>query len=189
MNKNKHKHTRVHRLTLVVLMQMKVSVTSTVFTNLTCKLSKCVCGVSDRMPSRTLSFCLFYLSLCSLPKHYTCMGIYIPSIRCLVEGSDRWSEGSSIDHDSIEGSVLTSKDHLSRSIIRSLSFDDIEGSTISFDWLSFDIEHLSTSFNCCPSQTGGWLTWSTYNTNQDTVYIMTEYRESTDTSAPTVSGL
>ena len=30
---------------------------------------------------------------------------------------------------------------------------------------------IRTSFNCCPSQTGGWLTWSTYNTNQDIVYI------------------
>ncbi|KAF5775411.1 hypothetical protein HanXRQr2_Chr13g0611761 [Helianthus annuus] len=43
LNKYEHKHTRVHRLTQLVLMQMKVSVTSTMFTNLTCKLSKCVC--------------------------------------------------------------------------------------------------------------------------------------------------
>ncbi|KAM0059607.1 hypothetical protein Hdeb2414_s0005g00183251 [Helianthus debilis subsp. tardiflorus] len=48
------------------------------------------------------------------------------------------------------------------------------------------LQHLT---NCCPSQTGGWLTWSTYNTNQDIVYIMTEYRQSTDTSAPTNSPL
>ena len=35
---------------------------------------------------------------------------------------------------------------------------------------------IRTSFNCCPSQTGGWLTWSTYNTNQDIV----TYRPNTD---------
>ncbi|MFS7975583.1 hypothetical protein Hanom_Chr10g00882261 [Helianthus anomalus] len=51
MNKNKHKHTKVHRLTQLVLMQMKVSVTSTMFTNLTCKLSKCVCEFPGRMLS------------------------------------------------------------------------------------------------------------------------------------------
>ena len=74
-------------------------------------------------------------------------------------------------------------------IIRSISFDEIEGSTSSFDLLSFETVHLSTFTNCCPSQTGGWLTWSTYNTKQDIVYIVTEYRQSTDTSAPTNSPL
>ncbi|KAJ0480974.1 hypothetical protein HanIR_Chr13g0637561 [Helianthus annuus] len=49
-------------------------------------------------------------------------------------------------------------------IIRSISFDEIKGSTSSFDLLSFETVHLSTFTNCCPSQTGGWLTWSTYNT-------------------------
>ncbi|MFS7907164.1 hypothetical protein Hanom_Chr01g00068041 [Helianthus anomalus] len=43
MNKNKHKHTRIQRLTPLVLMRRKVPVTSTMFTTLTCKLSKCVC--------------------------------------------------------------------------------------------------------------------------------------------------
>ncbi|KAJ0913748.1 hypothetical protein HanPSC8_Chr06g0230871 [Helianthus annuus] len=48
---------------------------------------------------------------------------------------------------------------------------------------------IRTSFNCCPSQTGGWLTWSTYRTDMDIVYIQIEYRQSTDTSAPTNSPL
>ncbi|MFS7950731.1 hypothetical protein Hanom_Chr07g00586651 [Helianthus anomalus] len=144
MNKNKHKHTKIQRLTPLVLMRRKVPVTSTMFTNLTCKLSKCVCGYFGQNALKNS----LYLSVCaSLSFTLHCMGIYIPSNRCLVEGSDRWSEGSSIDHNSIEGSVWTSKDHPSRSIIRILSFDAIEGSTISFDWLSFDTKYLSTSFN------------------------------------------
>ncbi|MFS7975734.1 hypothetical protein Hanom_Chr10g00884211 [Helianthus anomalus] len=36
---------------------------------------------------------------------------------------------------------------------------------------------------------GGRLTWSTYRTDKDIVYIQTEYRQSTDTSAPTNSPL
>ncbi|MFS8012309.1 hypothetical protein Hanom_Chr14g01319311 [Helianthus anomalus] len=55
MNKNKHKHTRIHRLTQLVLIRRKVSVTSTMFTNLTCKLSRCVCVNLDRMLSTSIS--------------------------------------------------------------------------------------------------------------------------------------
>ncbi|KAJ0449314.1 hypothetical protein HanRHA438_Chr17g0837841 [Helianthus annuus] len=169
-------------------MQMKVSVTSTMFTNLTCKLSKCVCVVPDRKLSTYLSIS----RVCTIRTEltHTLHGYLYPAHDVWSEGSDRWSEGSSIDDNVIEGSAWTSKDHLSRSINRSLSFDAIEGSTISFDWLSFDTEHhLSTFTNCCPSQTGGWLTWSTYKTDKDIVYIVTEYRQSTDTSAPTNSPL
>ncbi|KAJ0495237.1 hypothetical protein HanIR_Chr12g0606651 [Helianthus annuus] len=82
----------------------------------------------------------------------------------------------------------------SKHIIRNISFETY------LSMRSKDPHHPSTSYpstqsifqhltNCCPSQTGGWLTWSTYNTNQDIVYIQTEYRQSTDTSAPTNSPL
>ncbi|KAJ0860907.1 putative leucine-rich repeat domain superfamily [Helianthus annuus] len=75
-----------------------------------------------------------------------------------------------------------------RSSLEDSSFEKLEGSTISFEQLSFKQSFDTIIFQhtiCCPSQTGGWLTWSTYNTKQDIVYIVTEYRQSTDTSAPT----
>ena len=147
-------------------------------------LKVCVCVF--RTECSQLSFCL---SVCICLSRYTAWVFIYPAYDVWSEGSDRWSEGSSIDDKAFEGSAGTSKDHLSRSIIRNISFDEIEGSTSSFDLLSFETVHLSTFTNCCPSQTGGWLTWSTYNTKQDIVYIVTEYRQSTDTSAPTNSPL
>ncbi|KAJ0813439.1 hypothetical protein HanPSC8_Chr17g0773431 [Helianthus annuus] len=87
--------------------------------------------------------CVFCLCA-SLSKTQHCMGIYIPSLACLIEGSDRWSEGSSIEDQVFERSSRTSKDYLSRSMIRTISFDEVEGSTLSFDLLSFDTAYLST---------------------------------------------
>ena len=47
---------------------------------------------------------------------------------------------------------------------------------------------IRTSFNCCPSQTGGWLTWSTYRTNKDIVLhrdrIQTKYRHKCTNKLP-----
>ncbi|KAJ0581575.1 hypothetical protein HanHA300_Chr04g0142601 [Helianthus annuus] len=100
LSKYKHKHTRVHRLTQLVLMQMKVSVTSTMFTNLTCKLSKCVCEFRTECSQSYLSeVCV--LSVC-LVNSTQCMGIYTHTQQVMSEGSDRWSEGSSIDDNMFE---------------------------------------------------------------------------------------
>ncbi|KAM0010752.1 hypothetical protein Hdeb2414_s0070g00772891 [Helianthus debilis subsp. tardiflorus] len=123
---------------------MKVPVTRTMFTNLTCKLSKCVC-VSDRMLSLSLGrFCLnVHLSINS--TH--CMGIYIPSTDVWSEGSDRWSEGSSIEYKAFEGSARTSKDELSRSIIRSISKHIFRGDRRIHIILRSLILRLRTSFN------------------------------------------
>ncbi|KAJ0950129.1 hypothetical protein HanRHA438_Chr01g0045991 [Helianthus annuus] len=43
------------------------------------------------------------------------MDIYTHTQQVLFEGSDRWSEGSSIDDSKLERSAWTSKDHPSRS--------------------------------------------------------------------------
>ncbi|KAJ0521969.1 hypothetical protein HanIR_Chr10g0477141 [Helianthus annuus] len=64
----------------------------------------------------------------------------------------------------------------------SMSSKDLQYPSISYPSTQNVLQHFT---NCCPSQTGGWLTWSTYNNNKDIVYIVTEYRQSTDTSAPT----
>ena len=128
----------------------------------------CVC-VSDRKLS-TIS--RVFLSLSVSMKHNTLHGYLYPAHDVWSEGSDRWSEGSSIDDKAFEGSAGTSKDHLSRSIIRNISFDEIEGSTSSFDLLSFDTEHLSTFHKLFGQvKPGGRLTWSTYRTDKDIGYI------------------
>ncbi|MFS7925769.1 hypothetical protein Hanom_Chr04g00289011 [Helianthus anomalus] len=61
---------------------MKVSVTSTMFTNPTCKLSMCVCEFRTECSQE------LYLSMCASLKVLSftlhCMGIYIPSPACLV---------------------------------------------------------------------------------------------------------
>ncbi|KAL9992188.1 hypothetical protein Hdeb2414_s1209g00991911 [Helianthus debilis subsp. tardiflorus] len=97
------------------------------------------------MLSRTLSisrvcFCLnFFLT-------HTLHGYLYPAHDVWSEGSDRWSEGSSIDDKTFERSAWTSKDYLSRSIIRNISFDEIEGFISSFDLLSFETDHLSSFY-------------------------------------------
>ncbi|KAJ0929502.1 hypothetical protein HanPSC8_Chr03g0118401 [Helianthus annuus] len=78
------------------------------------------------------------------------------------------------------------KDHLSdtmlskdkqgprRIVFRGLSFEAYlsmrskDPNYPSISTSSFD-QNISQHTICCPSQTGGWLTWSTYNTNQDIV--------------------
>ena len=83
-----------------------------------------------------------YVSVCvHLSKLNTLHGYLYPAHDVWSEGSDRWSEGSSIDDKAFEGSAGTSKDHLSRSIVRSLSFDHLEGSTVSFEELSFETDN------------------------------------------------
>ncbi|KAJ0837338.1 hypothetical protein HanRHA438_Chr16g0777111 [Helianthus annuus] len=60
-------------------MQMKVSVTSTMFTNLTCKLSKCVCEFRTEcsQPISRISFCLS-LSKCLCCELNTMHGYIYP---------------------------------------------------------------------------------------------------------------
>ncbi|MFS7889861.1 hypothetical protein Hanom_Chr00s000005g01611981 [Helianthus anomalus] len=115
---------------------MKVSVTSTMFTNLTCKLSKCVCGFRTEC-SQELS-----ISQCAFLIFHTTLHVYLYTQPRL-----------SSPKDPIDGP----KDHLSMTrhskdqqgprritlrglISRSISFDEIEGSTLSFDLLSFETE-------------------------------------------------
>ena len=46
---------------------------------------------------------------------------------------------------------------------------------------------IRTSFNCCPSQTGGWLTWSTYRLRTSFIYtdrIQTKYRHKCTNKLP-----
>ncbi|KAJ0672813.1 hypothetical protein HanOQP8_Chr13g0501391 [Helianthus annuus] len=125
-------------------MKMKVSVTSTMFTNLTCKLSKCVCVF--RTECSQLSK---FLSVCIYLSHYTAWVYIYPA-------HDVWSK------DPIDGP----KDHLSstfhskdeqgprRMILRGLSFEAYLSSTSKDQQypsrLSFDTDIHTTYW---PSQT------------------------------------
>ncbi|KAF5780076.1 hypothetical protein HanXRQr2_Chr11g0467921 [Helianthus annuus] len=112
------------------------------------------------------------------------MGIYIPSSAGLLEGFDRWSEGSSVDHMLHERSAWTSKDHPSRSNGRTMvepylsitSKDQVYPSRLSFDQNIFQM--LSKSNR-------RMVDLVNLQTTKDIVYIQTQYRQSTDTSAPT----
>ncbi|KAJ0745409.1 hypothetical protein HanPI659440_Chr10g0398341 [Helianthus annuus] len=127
---------------------MKVPVTSTMFTNLTCKLSLCVCVF--RTECSQLSFCL---SVCICLSHYTAWVYIYPA-------HDVWSK------DPIDGP----KDHLSSTFhskdgqgprkitfrglsIRSISFEHLEGSTVSFEAILRCRQTYQTYVNCWPSQT------------------------------------
>ncbi|MFS7976052.1 hypothetical protein Hanom_Chr10g00887941 [Helianthus anomalus] len=138
MNKNKHKHTKIQRLTPLVLMRRKVPVTSTMFTNLTCKLSSvCVC-----FGQKALKLSEVCRMKC-LPKHNTCMGIYTQhQMSCPKDSTDGPKDHLSIIWHSKDQHGL---ERLSfKFIIRTISFDEVEGSISSFDLLSFDTVHLST---------------------------------------------
>ncbi|KAJ0836745.1 hypothetical protein HanRHA438_Chr16g0770471 [Helianthus annuus] len=173
-----------------VLIRMKVSVTSTMFTNLTCKLSKCVCVVRTECSQLYLSVCL---SMCICLNSTHCMGIYTqPMMSGPKDPIDGPKDQLSITKHSKDQQgprKITFRD-LSFETYLSMRSKDPHYPSISYPHYP-SISYPSTQnifqhfTNCCSSQTGGWLTWSTYNTNQDIVYIVTEYRQSTDTSAPT----
>ncbi|KAM0034865.1 hypothetical protein Hdeb2414_s0015g00439781 [Helianthus debilis subsp. tardiflorus] len=122
-------------------MRMKVPVTSTMFTNQFCKLSKCVCVSGQNALKLSISRCA---SICLT---YTAWVFIYPAQVALSEGSDRWSK----DHLSI---TKLSKDQHSprrmiyRSSIKGSSFEHIEGSTLSFDELSFEPDNLQSNNNC-----------------------------------------
>ncbi|KAF5789180.1 hypothetical protein HanXRQr2_Chr09g0368051 [Helianthus annuus] len=111
-------------------------------------------------------------------------GYIYPAQQVWIEGSDRWSEGSSIDHSSHERSAWTSKDHPSRSNGRTMvepylsitSKDQVYPSRLSFDQNIFQM--LSKSNR-------RMVDLVNLQTTKDIVYIQTQYRQSTDTSAPT----
>ncbi|KAJ0914388.1 hypothetical protein HanPSC8_Chr06g0238041 [Helianthus annuus] len=133
-----------------------------------------------------LSICL---SMCICLNSTHCMGIYTQP---MMSGPKDPIDGPK-DHLSM---TKHSKDQQGprKITFRDLSFEtylsmrskDPHYPSISYPSTQNIFQHFT---NCCPSQTGGWLTWSTYNTNHDIVYIVTEYRQSTDTSAPTNSPL
>ncbi|KAJ0877444.1 putative protein kinase RLK-Pelle-CrRLK1L-1 family [Helianthus annuus] len=124
-------------------MQMKVSVTSTMFTNITCKLSNGVCEFWTECSQETLylsvSFCL-----CIYINSTHCMGIYtqpkMSSPKDPIDGPKDHLSMTSQSKDQHGPRKITFRGQ----IIRSISFDEIEGSTSSFDLLSFETE---TSFN------------------------------------------
>ncbi|KAJ0894356.1 hypothetical protein HanPSC8_Chr09g0388151 [Helianthus annuus] len=115
-------------------------------------------------------------------------GYIYPAQQVWIEGSDRWSEGSSIDHSSYERSAWTSKDHPSRSNGRTMvepylsitSKDQVYPSRLSFDLNIFQM--LSKSNRRMVD-----LVNLQYKSGHR--LYQTEYRQSTDTSAPTNSPL
>ncbi|KAJ0906395.1 hypothetical protein HanPSC8_Chr07g0304971 [Helianthus annuus] len=111
-------------------------------------------------------------------------GYIYPAHEVQIEGSDRWSEGSSIDHSSHERSAWTSKDHPSRSNGRTMvepylsitSKDQVYPSRLSFDQNIFQL--LSKSNRRMVDLV------NLQHKSGHRLY-QTEYRQSTDTSAPT----
>ncbi|KAJ0930388.1 hypothetical protein HanPSC8_Chr04g0148741 [Helianthus annuus] len=124
--------------------------------------------------------------LCLSPETQHMHGYIYPAQQVWIEGSDRWSEGSSIDHSSHERSAWTSKDYPSRSNGRTMvepylsitSKDQVYPSRLSFDQNIFQM--LSKSNR-------RMVDLVNLQTTKDIVYIQTQYRQSTDTSAPTLS--
>ncbi|KAJ0886111.1 hypothetical protein HanRHA438_Chr09g0375581 [Helianthus annuus] len=109
------------------------------FTEMFYKLSQCVCEFWTECSQHSLSLG------CANGRtnlHTYTAWVYIPSSAGLLEGSDRWSEGSSFGYNAFEGLAGTSKDHPSRTISRSISFEVIEGSTLSFDHSSFEPDNF-----------------------------------------------
>ncbi|KAJ0485514.1 hypothetical protein HanLR1_Chr14g0531571 [Helianthus annuus] len=153
------------------------------FTEVFYKLSKCVCEFWTECSQHSLS--LGANGRTSELAHTQHMHGYIyPSHEVLIEGSDRWSEGSSIDHSSHERSAWTSKDHPSRSNGRTMvepylsitSKDQVYPSRLSFDQNIFQL--LSKSNR-------RMVDLVNLQHKSGHRYIRTEYRQSTDTSAPT----
>ena len=108
----------------------------------------------------SISRCDYLCASIFCPQH--CMGIYTHIQQVFSK-------------DSIDGP----KDHLSDTmlskdkqgprkiifrglIIRSISFEHLEGSTLSFEVILRFRQAYQTYSNCWPCQSGGWLTWSTY---------------------------
>ncbi|KAF5757320.1 hypothetical protein HanRHA438_Chr17g0835121 [Helianthus annuus] len=155
------------------------------FTNLTCKLSSvCVCEFWTECSQHSLSLGANGRT----PELSTHAWVYIPSSAGLLEGFDRWSEGSSVDHMLHERSAWTSKDHPSRSNGRTMvepylsitSKDQVYPSRLSFDQNIFQL--LSKSHRRMVD-----LVNLQYKSGHR--LYQTEYRQSTDTSAPTNSPL
>ncbi|KAJ0650917.1 hypothetical protein HanOQP8_Chr15g0555471 [Helianthus annuus] len=154
------------------------------FTNLTCKLSSvCVCEFwTECSQHSSISRCKWQNFRTN--SHSTHAWVYIPSSACLLEGFDRWSEGSSVDHMLHERSAWTSKDHPSRSNGRTMvepylsitSKDQVYPSRLSFDQNIFQL--LSKSHRRMVD-----LVNLQYKSGHR--LYQTEYRQSTDTSAPT----
>ncbi|KAJ0433870.1 hypothetical protein HanIR_Chr17g0875011 [Helianthus annuus] len=147
-------------------------------------LKVCVC-VSAECSQESLYLLVCIYSQVYLTQHTAWVFIY-PAQIVLTEGFDRWSK----DH--LSTTRLSKDQHLprrmiDRSSIEGSSFEHLEGSTLSFDELSFDTDNTTNLLNVGQVKPGGRLTWSTYRTDKDIVYIETEYRQSTDTSAPTLS--
>ena len=93
----------------------------------------------------------------------------------------------------IEGSIYTSKDSISFEVHQYPSWFIFRANRridIILRLLILRLRHFTNIFLTVDwVKPGGRLTWSTYKTDKDIVYIVTEYRQSTDTSAPTNSPL
>ncbi|KAF5823824.1 hypothetical protein HanXRQr2_Chr01g0042481 [Helianthus annuus] len=142
------------------------------FTEVFYKLSKCVCefwaecslsfylsGVWEWQNSRTPEL-----------THTQHMHGYI------YPAQHVWSKDSKDGPKDHLSDTMLSKDKQGprRIVFRGLSFEAYlsmrskDPNYPSISTSSFD-QNISQHTICCPSQTGGWLTWSTYNTNQDIV--------------------
>ncbi|KAJ0913746.1 hypothetical protein HanPSC8_Chr06g0230851 [Helianthus annuus] len=114
------------------------------FTEVFYKLSKCVC---EFWAECSLSFLSLGCVKMAELQNSTHAWVYIPSSAGLLEGFDRWSEGSSVDHMLHERSAWTSKDHPSRSNGRTMvepylsitSKDQVYPSRLSFDQNIFQL--------------------------------------------------
>ncbi|KAF5760906.1 hypothetical protein HanXRQr2_Chr16g0758921 [Helianthus annuus] len=94
----------------------------------------------------------FSNSLCVHLSHTnTLHGYLYPYITGLVEGLDRWSEGSSIDDRELERSAWTSKDHPSMSMVEPWS-NHIFRAPRRISCILRGYPSIQTT-SCCPSQT------------------------------------
>ncbi|KAF5765925.1 hypothetical protein HanRHA438_Chr09g0401811 [Helianthus annuus] len=136
------------------------------FTEVFYKLSKCVC---EFWAECSLSFYLLVCKMAELTLTQHMHGYIYPAQQvCSKDPKD-----GPKDHLS---DTMLSKDKQGprRIVFRGLSFEAYlsmrskDPNYPSISTSSFD-QNISQHTICCPSQTGGWLTWSTYNTNQDIV--------------------
>ncbi|KAJ0641628.1 hypothetical protein HanLR1_Chr16g0629371 [Helianthus annuus] len=145
---------------------------------------RCVCEFGQN----ALKEYSLFLSVCLSAETQHMHGYIYPAQQVWIEGFDRWSEGSSVDHMLHERSAWTSKDHPSRSNGRTMvepylsitSKDQVYPSRLSFDQNIFQL--LSKSNRRMVN-----LVNLQYKSGHR--LYQTEYRQSTDTSAPTNSPL
>ncbi|KAJ0923156.1 hypothetical protein HanPSC8_Chr05g0212451 [Helianthus annuus] len=112
--------------------------------NLFANSLKCVC-VCVFQQSFSNSLCVH------LSNTNTLHGYLYPYIAVLVEGLDRWSEGSSIDNRELERSAWTSKDHPSMSMVEPWS-NHIFRAPRRISCILRGYPSIQTT-SCCPSQT------------------------------------